>query len=46
MSSLALQRIKENIQKHERGEDASFLDLGACGMEIKYLKNRVYEPID
>ena len=34
MSSLALQRIKENIQKHERGEDASFLDLGACGMEI------------
>ena len=32
MSELALKLIRENIEKHERGEDASFLDLGNCGM--------------
>ncbi|MBL7795657.1 MAG: hypothetical protein JNJ90_04060 [Saprospiraceae bacterium] len=32
MSELALQRIRENIQKHRRGEDARLLDLGNCGM--------------
>ena len=32
MSELALQRIRENIEKHRRGEDARFLDLGNCGM--------------
>jgi hypothetical protein len=32
MSKLALQRIRENIEKHRRGEDARMLDLGNCGM--------------
>ena len=32
MSELALQLIRENIEKHRRGEDARFLDLGGCGM--------------
>lgn len=32
MSELALQRIRENIEKHRRGEDARMLDLGNCGM--------------
>jgi internalin A len=32
MSELALKLIRENIEKHERGEDATFLDLGNCGM--------------
>ncbi len=32
MSELALQRIRENIKKHRRGEDARMLDLGNCGM--------------
>jgi hypothetical protein len=32
MSELALQLIRENIEKHRRGEDATFLDLGNCGM--------------
>ncbi len=32
MSELALQRIRENIEKHQRGEDATVLDLGNCGM--------------
>ncbi len=32
MSELALQRIRENIKKHKRGEDARRLDLGKCGM--------------
>ena len=32
MSELALQLIRENKQKHARGEDASFLDLGNCGL--------------
>ena len=26
------QLIRENKQKHARGEDASFLDLGNCGL--------------
>ena len=33
MSELALKLIRENIEKHRRGEDARFLDLGGCGME-------------
>lgn len=33
MSELALQLIAENKAKHERGEDASYLDLGRCGLE-------------
>ena len=42
MSDLALQRIRENIEKHKSGEDASVLDLGNCGLtevpeEIIYL---------
>lgn len=32
MSNLALQLIAENKAKHERGEDASYLDLGNCGL--------------
>jgi internalin A len=32
MSKLALQLIRENIQKHQRGEDATYLDLGNCGL--------------
>jgi Leucine-rich repeat (LRR) protein len=32
MSELALKLIRENIEKHNRGEDASVLDLGNCGM--------------
>ena len=32
MSELALQLIRENKQKHARGEDAGFLDLGNCGL--------------
>lgn len=32
MSDLARQRIRENIEKHQRGEDARVLDLGNCGM--------------
>ena len=32
MSELALQLIRENIEKHRRGDDATFLDLGNCGM--------------
>lgn len=28
MSELALKLIRENIEKHQRGEDATFLDLG------------------
>ena len=32
MSELALKLIRENIEKHERGEVATFLDLGNCGM--------------
>ncbi len=32
MSELALKLIRENIEKHRRGEDATFLDLGNCGM--------------
>ena len=32
MSELALQIIRENIEKHERGEDARTLDLGNCGL--------------
>ncbi|MCE7924306.1 MAG: TIR domain-containing protein [Haliscomenobacteraceae bacterium CHB4] len=32
MSELALKLIRENIEKHCRGEDARFLDLGNCGM--------------
>jgi hypothetical protein len=26
------QRIRENIGAHARGEDATYLDLGNCGM--------------
>ncbi|MCA0236804.1 MAG: leucine-rich repeat domain-containing protein [Bacteroidetes bacterium] len=42
MSELALQLIAENKAKHERGEDATYLDLGRCGLtklpvEIKEL---------
>lgn len=33
VSALALQRIQENQEKHARGEDASFLDLGNCGLK-------------
>jgi len=32
MSELALRLIRENIEKHRRGEDARALDLGNCGM--------------
>ena len=32
MSDLARQRIRENIEKHRRGEDARVLDLGNCDM--------------
>jgi small GTP-binding protein len=32
MSDLARQLIRENIEKHRRGEDARTLDLGNCGM--------------
>jgi hypothetical protein len=32
MSALALQLIRENIAAHQRGEDATTLDLGNCGM--------------
>ncbi len=32
MSELALQLIRENIAKHQRGEDATYLDLGNCGL--------------
>ena len=32
MSELALRRIHENKDKHARGEDASFLDLGNCAL--------------
>lgn len=32
MSELALKLIRENIEKHRRGEEARFLDLGNCGM--------------
>ena len=32
MFELALRRIRENKDKHARGEDASFLDLGNCGL--------------
>ncbi|MFN0173904.1 MAG: leucine-rich repeat domain-containing protein [Saprospiraceae bacterium] len=32
MSELALRIIRENIKKHERGEDATTLDLGSCGL--------------
>ncbi len=34
MSELALKIIRENIQKHQRGEDARTLDLGKT---VKYL---------
>ena len=32
MSDLALRLIRENIEKHERGEDATRLDLGNCAL--------------
>jgi len=32
MSELALKLIRENIEKQKRGEDATLLDLGNCGM--------------
>jgi Leucine-rich repeat (LRR) protein len=32
MSELALKLIAENKAKHARGEDASYLDLGRCGL--------------
>lgn len=32
MSQLALQLIKENKEKHARGEDATRLDIGNCGL--------------
>ncbi len=32
MSDLARRLIRENIEKHHRGEDARVLDLGNCGM--------------
>jgi hypothetical protein len=32
MPELALKLIRENTEKHSQGEDASFLDLGNCGM--------------
>jgi len=32
MSDLARQRIRENIEAHERGEDASCLDLSQCSL--------------
>ncbi len=32
MSDLALKCIRENIEKHRRGEDARSLDLGNCGI--------------
>ena len=37
MSALAQQLIAENKAKHARGEDASYLDLGRCGLtELPY----------
>ncbi len=33
MSDLALQLIRENIKKHQRGEDATYLELGRCGLK-------------
>ncbi len=30
--NLAQQRIRENIEKYERGEDATTLDLRECGL--------------
>ena len=32
MSDLTRQLIRENIEKHQRGEDATVLDLGNCGI--------------
>ncbi len=32
MPSLARRRIRKNIEAHARGEDATYLDLGNCGM--------------
>ncbi|HMQ89086.1 MAG TPA: hypothetical protein PKB07_15925, partial [Flavilitoribacter sp.] len=32
MSESALRLIRENIEKHRRGEDAAYLDLGRCGL--------------
>ncbi len=32
MTQLALDIINENKAKHARGEDASYLDLGNCGL--------------
>lgn len=32
MSELAQQLITENKAKYARGEDASYLDLGKCGL--------------
>jgi hypothetical protein len=32
MSELAQKLIAENKAKHARGEDASYLDLGRCGL--------------
>jgi internalin A len=32
MSELALKLIAENKAKYARGEDASYLDLGNCGL--------------
>lgn len=42
MSALAKRLIQENIEKYQRGEDATYLDLGNCGLphlpeEIKEL---------
>ena len=33
MSERAQQLIAENKAKHVRGEDASYLDLGNCGLK-------------
>lgn len=38
MSELALQRIRENIEKYERGEDATFLNLSGCGLKTLPIK--------
>lgn len=44
MSDLARQRIRQNIQAHERGEDATYLDLSYCGM-TEALKESAPRPL-
>lgn len=32
MPNFARERIRENMETYARGEDATYLDLGNCGM--------------